>query len=206
MIALFLHGWGFDRTMWEPLSALLGGFEQAFDDRGYFGEPLDPAPGGRVLAITHSFGTMRLLARPPAGLFGIVAINGFSHFAEGPAGAGVAPLLVERMIRRFDRDSQATVDRFRCECGAAVSASALDTGKLRGDLVLLATMTAPVPPVPLLSLEGAGDHLLDGATRAAQFAGARLERRIHPDAGHLLPCEDPAWCADAIRTFATAAA
>ncbi|MFD2580449.1 hypothetical protein ACFSTD_21440 [Novosphingobium colocasiae] len=36
MNLLFLHGWGFDRHLWDALRPLLPQGEHAVDDRGYF--------------------------------------------------------------------------------------------------------------------------------------------------------------------------
>ena len=74
--------------------------------------------------------------------------------------------------------------------------------RLHEDLVLLRDFNAPPAHVPVLSLEGARDHLLDPQTRDAQFPGAQLDRHEKAEGGHLLPREAPQWCADAIRAFA----
>ena len=56
--------------------------------------------------------------------------------------------------------------------------------------------------IPILSLQGATDPLLPAAMRDGVFAAApRLERRLHPTAGHLLPASDAPYCARAIRDF-----
>lgn len=199
MILYFAHGWGFDRHVWEPLAALLPEWRHVFDDRGYFGEPAAPVVEEPCWAITHSLGTMRVLASPPPRLAGIVAINGFSRFAASEAGPGVARRVIARMLAAFDADARAVVAAFRADCGVTGDVPSLDAALLRDDLLALRDATAPSPTVPLLSLEGARDHLLHADARAVQFPGAVVTRRIHPEAGHLLPIEQPAWCAEAIK-------
>jgi hypothetical protein len=57
--------------------------------------------------------------------------------------------------------------------------------------------------IPILSLQAMRDPLLTLGMRESVFAEApSVMRRTHPTASHLLPCDEPAWCANAIRTFA----
>jgi len=42
---LFLHGWGFDATSWDPLRAMLSDWPQRAIDRGYFGGRVDEQLG-----------------------------------------------------------------------------------------------------------------------------------------------------------------
>ncbi|MFD1958014.1 methyltransferase domain-containing protein [Novosphingobium panipatense] len=119
MKLLFAHGWGFDRHFWAPLAALLPEWDHAIDDRGYFGEPCEPLLEGPCLAVTHSFGTMRVLAALPAGLVGIVAINGFERFTALPGRAGVPTRVLDRMLRRFENDPIGVLNDFHANCGSA---------------------------------------------------------------------------------------
>ncbi|WP_374410268.1 alpha/beta fold hydrolase [Novosphingobium colocasiae] len=206
MNLLFLHGWGFDRHLWDALRPLLPQGDHAVDDRGYFCAQHRPEITAPCLAVTHSFGTMRLLDDPPAGLVGLVAINGFSRFARSEAGPGVPRRVIAQMLAGFDADPARVLRQFRAGCGVADAFPAIDAAMLRDDLVMLRDGTAPTATVPVLSLEGGRDHLLDPDTRAAQFLGTGLERREHPDAGHMLPLTHPAWCAQQIGAFAGALA
>lgn len=201
MKLLFLHGWGFDRHIWGPLRAHLPEWDHAADDRGYFGAPQNAGPSGPCLAVTYSMGTMRLLTAPPPGLAGIVAINGFSRFARGEAGPGVPRRVIAQMLCAFAVDPARVLATFRAGCGVTTAFPPIDAALLRDDLVMLRDETAPAATVPVLSLEGARDHLLDAATRDAQFPGARLERREQADGGHMLPLTHPQWCAQQISAF-----
>jgi len=202
MKLLFLHGWGFDRHFWDALRPLLPEWEHVVDDRGYFGAPFTPQVEGPCLAVTHSFGTMCLLSAPPPGLAGIVAINGFLRFTAKGDRPGVPRRVVDLMMRQFERDPLPVLQTFREECGCGDPVGAFDADLLRADLEVLRDGEAPAPAVPVLSLEGAHDHLLHAATRDAAFSAAQITRRVHPEAGHLLPREAPQWCADAICAFA----
>lgn len=206
MKLLFVHGWGFDASFWDALASRLANFEHVRDDRGYFGTPAPMECDGRCVAVTHSFGTMRLLAEPPAGLAGVIAINGFDRFIAGEDFPGVPMRLVETMITRFERRPLSVLDDFRARCGCGPAHLEFDHVRLAGDLERMRTtdvrsVTAGLD-MPLLSLHSAHDRIVPAAMRDAALAGSgRIERRSHPEAGHMLPTDEPDWCADAITTF-----
>lgn len=195
MKLLFAHGWGFDRTFWAPLIALLPECETVIDDRGYFGTPAEPLVEGPCIAVTHSFGTMRVLSAPPPGLAGIVAINGFEHFTGEP---GVPVRVLDRMIRRFETDPRAVLTEFRRSVGCTEPFGEIAPEPLAADLLRLRDVSAPLPHVPVLAIHGDADPLLPPAMRAAAFVGADVQR-IDVAGGHLLPLEAPEQCAAAIR-------
>lgn len=208
---LFCHGWGFDADVWDALGALLPEFAQAHDDAGYFGTPLEPAPPGPILAVTHSFGTMRLLAAPPPGLAGLVAINGFDRFTAATDFPGVPARVVDRMVSAVAQEPETVLADFHARLGSAVPAGEPQAERLQAGLVTMRDgdlrTRAEQLRRPILSLQGARDTLLPMGLRETVFAAAPgVMRRTHPEAGHLLPREDPAWCADAIRAFAAALA
>lgn len=198
MRLLFVHGWGFDAAFWAPLSRLLADLPQVIDDRGYFGEPRPALVDGPCLAVTHSFGTMRVLADPPADLFGLVAINGFERFSAAPGHAGVPVRVLDRMLRRFGEDPRTVLADFRRLCGANAEFGTIDTDVLHGDLIRLRDEYAPVPSIPVVSLQGARDPLLPEAMRAQALAAAS-PLSIACEGGHLLPIEAPKFCARVVR-------
>lgn len=199
MKLLFTHGWGFDRTFWAQLIALLPECEAVIDDRGYFGAPFEPLVEGPCIAVTHSFGTMRVLSAAPPGLAGVVAINGFERFTGDP---GVPVRVLDRMIRRFETDPRAVLAEFHRSVGCSVDCiepfGAIAAEPLATDLLRLRDACAPLPQVPVLAIHGDADPLLPPAMRAATFAGADVQR-IDAAGGHLLPHEAPEICAAAIR-------
>ncbi|WP_260926666.1 alpha/beta fold hydrolase [Novosphingobium sp. 9] len=204
MKLLFLHGWGFDASFWEPLRAALPEFAHEADDRGYFGDPHTLAPDRMstpVLAVTHSFGTMRLLADPPPGLVGLVAINGFDHFSARPDRPGVPMRVLDRMLRRFDEDPAPVLAEFRRQIGCHDDFEMCEPEPLREDLLAMRDAHLSLSPVPVLAIHGSADPLLPPDLRAATFTrGTHPARRMDsPEGGHLLPRENPALCAAAIR-------
>jgi pimeloyl-[acyl-carrier protein] methyl ester esterase len=204
---LFCHGWAFDAAMWDALGALLFEFAQARDDAGYFGHPASPEPQVPVIAVTHSFGTMRLLAEPPPGLVGLVAIAGFDRFTATDGFPGQPTRVLDRMIGAFAQEPETVLADFRSRCGSTAAIPAFRPEPLMRDLGVLrdgdVRETAANLAVPILSLQAERDPLLTLGMRESVFAGAAsVMRRTHPTAGHLLPCDQPDWCANAIRTFA----
>lgn len=199
MKLLFAHGWGFDRHFWAPLTALLPEWVHAVDDRGYFGAAHEPVVAGPCIAVTHSFGTMRLLASPPPSLAGIVAINGFERFTAAPGRPGIPVRVLDRMLRRFEADPRGVLAEFRRTCGSAQDFGEIDAEALAADLLRLRGDAPPLPDVPVLALHGGADPLLPPEMRAATFAGAQVRRIEHETGGHLLPLEAPQLCAAAIR-------
>lgn len=199
MKLLFAHGWGFDRTFWTPLAHLLSDLPVEIDDRGYFGRPEALTVDGPCLAITHSFGTMRVLADPPEGLVGVLAINGFERFSARPGHPGVPVRVLDRMLRRFGEDPRAVLAEFRRQCGADADFGEIDARLLHGDLVRLRDEEAPISSVVIVSLQAANDPLLPEAMRTQAFGNASARRIECATGGHLLPLEAPEFCAQAVR-------
>jgi len=205
---LFCHGWGFDASEWDPLAALLPEFPQARDDAGYFGTPVAPHVPAPVVAVTHSFGTMRLLAAPPPGLVGLVAIAGFDRFTAAEGFPGMQRRFVDRMVSAVAQAPETVLADFRDRCGSdAPVPAAIDAARLQSDLVALRDddrrMAAMMLGLPVLSLQAGADPILSVAMRETVFANVPgVMRRTHPSAGHLLASQEPGWCAEAIRAFA----
>ncbi|MBC2670377.1 alpha/beta fold hydrolase [Novosphingobium piscinae] len=199
----FLHGWSGDRALWSQLIPQLRDFTCLADDRGYFGAPA-VVPAADIV-VAHSFGTLRALARPPAGARALVAINGFDCFAARPDFPhGVAPRVLARMADRLAVDPAGTVAAFRARCGALPPDRAPepvplaeDLARLRGD-DLRGRWTGP-----LVVIHGARDPIVPPALQAATFADRPDAIRLTlPDHGHLAPLTAALSCAGAIRALA----
>lgn len=204
VILQFLHGWAFDRTLWQGVTALLPQFDCRIADRGYFGAPDVAECAEDVVAVAHSLGTMHLLAAPPPRCRGLIAINGFDRFSAATDFSGVAPRVLDRMLARLAETPETVVREFRQRCGTDAPVGPLAPAVLRADLALLrdgdCRAQAARWAAPIVLLEAEDDPILPPALRGAVFASAsRLDRLRRPTGGHLLPATAPAACAAAIR-------
>jgi pimeloyl-[acyl-carrier protein] methyl ester esterase len=207
---LFLHGWGFDASLWSGMRAVLGDHTGSVRELGYFDAaardcPLGGPADAPVIGVGHSLGIMQLLLDPPpAGLAGLVAINGFTRFSESPDHPdGVPVRLLRRMMQRLDEDADATVQAFRARCGLeAPLPGPARVAVLRRGLELLCEGDARPAfhalGCPVLVLAGETDAIAPAALSRACFEKVRWVER----GGHLLPLTDPALCAGAVRAFA----
>ena len=200
----FVHGWGFDSSVFDGLRVNFPGCRVL--ERGYFGASTGALPDEDFVAVTHSFGTMRLLAALPSTCRGIVAINGFDRFCAGPDFPGVPLRIIDRMIARFSDAPRQVVAEFRNRCGCDEPFGSMDEERLRTDLAALrdgdCRKHVARSGLPFLSLQGGRDPILPPEMRCAVFAQAgRCERITLENSGHLLPLQEPATCAEAISAF-----
>jgi len=202
----FIHGWGFDRSIWKAVCAVLPAHKASFADRSYFGGAGGDVPQVPSLWIAHSFGTMLALRNMSEHCRGMVAINGFDRFCAGDGVAGVSPRIVERMIARFDAAPQQVLSDFRRRCGEENLPDHLDVPRLKQDLLALRDMDcrkhAAAMKVPVLSLQSGADPVLPEEMRSTTLHSIQSVRHLqHNAAGHLLPLEQPNWCAQQISAF-----
>jgi pimeloyl-[acyl-carrier protein] methyl ester esterase len=195
---LLVHGWGFDASFWAPLRLALEADAMAWD-LGYFGLPAQPPlPAGRpIMAVGHSFGLLWLLHHRPVAWRALVSINGFSCFSRRETFPdGVAARSLDRMISQCALTPMKVVADFRMRCGGVAPPLAVpDRVRLLDGLQALATWDERPAPVQL-ALCGRNDPLVSTAMSTASFPEDCV---VWHDGGHLLPQEDPAWCAAHLR-------
>jgi pimeloyl-[acyl-carrier protein] methyl ester esterase len=198
---LFAHGWALDRTLWGKVLAALGEDAQGalVRDAGYYGRPVDPAAEGPLLGVGQSLGALELLAEPPAGLVGVVALDGFARFGRGPDfPEGVAARVLERMKARL---GQGVLAEFVERAGGKLPAGAPDIGRLTEGLDRLYTLDGRACPLPVWRLHAAEDPITSLAMADASFAGLTVtERRVRQSTDHLSPLTAPHACAELVRT------
>jgi len=198
-----LHGWGFDRHVWDAVIPLLEGLDCHTGDRGYFGAPC--AVETADIVVTHSLGTLHALAHPPRGCRALVAINGFDCFAQrDDFPDGVSPLSTGRLAERLAADPAAELTRFRTRCGGTQPPPITGRAALFADLDFLREWDGRGRwSGSLLLLGGAEDPVVTPAHQQACFADRPDARRLtFPGQAHLLPLTAPADCAAAIRAMA----
>lgn len=216
---LFAHGWALDRTLWDKVLAALG--EEArgalVRDAGYYGReriervdvqdggrvtlapfPLDGGEAMRVLGVGQSLGALELLAEPPPGLIGVVALDGFARFgkaADFPEGVGGRVL--ERMKARLGEGALA---EFVTRAGGELPIGEPDAGRLIRGLDRLYTLDGRACRLPVWRLHADEDPIAPLAMADASFAGMNvIERRLRQSTDHLSPLTAPHACAELIR-------
>lgn len=206
---LFVHGWAMDATFWDAIRGDLGARAGSVRELGYFDPPararlLDlPPPDAPIIGVGHSLGVMQLLGEPPAGLVGLVAVNGFTRFTRADDHpAGVPAQFLHRMMRRLDQDAAAVAAAFRARCGLAGMPPGRALAPVLGrGLALLrdGDLRHALGRVPhVLALAATRDEIVPAALSAACFGEPHW---VEAD-GHLLPLTHAALCADMLREFA----
>ena len=116
---LFVHGWGYDASIWDPLRAALGEVPSAALDLGYFGAVDAMLPRDVTLLVGHSLGFLWLVRQNSLKHLPLVGINAFPRFLEAedyrPA---VAARVLERMRRRVAGDPRSVLQDFWTRAGA----------------------------------------------------------------------------------------
>ena len=204
---LLAHGWALDRTLWDRVLEALG--EDAdgavVRDAGYYGRPADPVVKGAVLGVGQSLGALELLAEPPEGLVGVVALDGFARFgraADFPE--GVPARVLERMKARIGDGGLA---EFVERAGGQLSEGEPDPERLIAGLGRLHALDGRACPLPVWRLHAEGDPIASLAMADASFASMTVvERRVRPSTDHLSPLTAPHACAELIRAALKAVA
>jgi pimeloyl-[acyl-carrier protein] methyl ester esterase len=194
-LLLFLHGWGFDASVWNDLRGHFPPQDTLAWDLGYFGPPSLPAlPAGRpVLAIGHSFGLLWLLHRRNPNFSGLVSINGFTCFTQRPDfPAGTPPRLLQRMHARLPADPAAIVTNFRARCGVTTALPAAPiTERLSEGLDALQNWDERGAEITA-ALCGRQDEVATLEMSRACFSQTQI---LWHEGGHMLPLTAAAWCA-----------
>jgi pimeloyl-[acyl-carrier protein] methyl ester esterase len=198
-LLVLVHGWGYDASFWRPLIEALPDAECLAWDLGYYGEPALPPPGREAVAVGHSHGVLWLLRQRPFAWHGLVSINGFSRFSAAPdLPQGVPLAQVDRLGATLEADPSACLAGFRQRCGDMTPPpSTPNVSRLLDSLEHLRQWDER-PALPGLALCGETDKVVPAPLSRALFPEGIT--RWHAG-GHLLPQQDPDWCAGEIRTW-----
>lgn len=197
---LFAHGWALDRTLWDKVLEALGddALTALVRDAGYYGRPADPHPKGAVLGVGQSLGALELLAEPPAGMVGVVALDGFARFGRAPDfPEGVPARVLERMKAKIGDGGLA---EFVQRAGGESPKGRPDAEQLARGLDRLHSLDGRACRLPVWRLHADHDPIAPLAMADASFSGLNaIERRIRPSTDHLSPLTAPHACAALIR-------
>jgi len=211
MNILLVHGWSYDRHLWDGVAARLSDHRLFCVDFGYSGEPEFPdLPADEpLLAVGHSLGALWLLTQERYAWTRLLFINGFPRFTEAPDYApAVAPRALARMQTQLAKDPARVLADFHARCGGPAPEGEPQLPRLSEGLRWLADLDGRAMLAArrddIWAIAGADDAIVPQAMSAAAFAPlppGRLEIANAP--GHLLPLADPQRCAALIARLAT---
>jgi pimeloyl-[acyl-carrier protein] methyl ester esterase len=200
-LLLMLHGWGFDRHFWRELQERLADHDSLAWDLGFYGAPMMAPPESRrrLVAIGHSYGLLWLLRNRPVTWDGLISINGFPRFAateDFPQ--GIDPRQVQRLSATVAEAPWAALAGFRQRCGDDTPPpETVDEAQLQASLGHLLEWDQRPAEVDL-ALCGEADKVVPPSLSRAAFAPEIIAWH---KGGHLLPLEDPDWCARQVRDW-----
>ena len=219
LLPVFVHGWAFGPEFWQPVLAQLNWADAVTLDLGFLkpetsdvtkAVTLDDIRQKQqpILGIGHSLGFMWLMMQRRQGVLParsrFAGINTFACFASREGfSEGVAPRIVQRMIRGLGREPAAVVNDFRQRCGASpVSAARCQPEKLAHGLDILCTedVRADLPCGSLDVLAGRQDDIASPSMTKASFPAPAHIKWVE-NGGHLLPQTHPVECARFLETL-----
>ncbi|CAI3935452.1 alpha/beta fold hydrolase [Commensalibacter communis] len=122
---LFVHGWGFSKHFWEPVSYLLNEFSKEYIDLGFVNnisilsndvhDLSQQIPN--TIAIGHSLGLLYLLKQFPRTFHHYIAINSFLRFSKAEDYlSGVPSRILHLMSKGIDKDVYSVLSQFYQQC------------------------------------------------------------------------------------------
>jgi pimeloyl-[acyl-carrier protein] methyl ester esterase len=206
---VFVHGWGFNATIWRDLTGYMRNSEVSLVDLGFIagGPKATTTWPSDAIAVGHSLGVLWLLHRAGeegrAPFRAVVSIQGFDRFCPHIPQSRVAG-----MRRGLRRDAYQTVETFWRGCCTepfappeSLNVERLDEGlgwlldwdesKARAELFC-----------PTLALAARDDAVVAQAMSEAIWGADNI--RWSETGGHVLPLKQPQWCANYVLDFAHA--
>lgn len=203
---VFVHGWGFDSTFWQPVAERLPEFARVFVDFGFRTNPPHHPKVPGAIVVGHSMGFAWALANLPRPWAGAVAVNAFARFTRAPDFvSGVPPRMIERMQAKFVDEPHAVAADFLARCGVPEpDVSDIRTPALGDALGWLAGCDERAAlralDCPVMALAGTRDAIVPEAMSREAFAEVPMV--LAEGADHMLPVSHPDWVASQIRLFA----
>jgi pimeloyl-[acyl-carrier protein] methyl ester esterase len=198
-LLVLLHGWSYDASFWQPLIDALPDMECRVWDLGYYGTPSFLPPEREAVAVGHSYGVLWLLHQRPFAWRGLVSINGFSRFAQAANLSQGVPLAnIDRLAGDLEKDPAGCLAAFRQRCGDKNPPPETPNVPRLLDSLDHLRQWDERPALPDLALCGETDRVVPPGLSRALFP--EKITRWH-EGWHLLPQQDPEWCATEIRTW-----
>lgn len=203
---VFVHGWGLAPDLWNPIIALMDGFECHAVDLGFHGPATHAQRPPNPIVIGHSMGFGWALQNIPQPWSHAVAVNGFSRFTRSSDfPQGIDARIMSRMLTRLRSDPTAVVADFLGRAGMAhPDLTDLQPAPLIQHLEMLADMDVRAVlaerACPLLALCGDQDLIVPPALSAASFAPQTIE--WIEGGNHMAPLTHPDLIASRLQRLA----
>lgn len=210
----FVHGWGFSKEFWKPVTSLLRDFPMYSIDLGFINNnlisddiiQLISEQQQNTIAIGHSLGFLYLLKQFPYKFHHYVAINSFLRFSKNDDyPAGVPPRILQRMSKEIDKNVHSVLSQFYQQCQSSDSIpSKINPVQLKTGLQYLEIEdfrnNLPLLSDKLTVIASDNDPVVSAAMTKDSF-------KTHPihwvqDTTHILPITQPDLCAETIRNIA----
>ncbi|MCB1530789.1 MAG: aminotransferase class I/II-fold pyridoxal phosphate-dependent enzyme [Rhodospirillales bacterium] len=199
---VFVHGWGFQAGIWMDVADRLKGANKHFVDLGFikgFENSTGDIPENSVV-IGHSLGVMWLLRQRKKSFKGLVSISGFDcFFKHRPVRE------IEAMKKNLARKPWRQMQEFWKACGTSAfyMEDKLNVPRLEEGLEWLATWDERhglgTLACPAMVLAAKDDRIVPEDMTRAIWGDYNL--RWSDSGGHVLPLNDPGWCAWQIQEF-----
>ncbi len=205
---VFVHGWGSDARMWDPLLAELdlpADIPCVRVNLGFAGTVTDSAKAieqitAETVCVGHSLGVLWLLKHMQADVAGLISIAGFDRFEP----EGGKPVL-QQMSDGLERNMMAQMKAFwrTAKMPLTYAPEALNYSMLRDGLEHLQEWDARDVLTrftsPQLALASRDDRIVSAAMTKAAWPEQMI--RWIDTGGHMLPLTRPQWCAEQVRSF-----
>lgn len=186
---IFVHGWGFEPTLWNDVITRLEGIEPLCID---LANPPASLPDNAI-AVGHSLGSLWLLKQNKP-FKGFVSINGFDCFHEhGDTRATKA------MQRNLRNNPEQQLRDFYTACGVS-DYPGLYKDWLHDGLKWLLTWDGQNQLECLTMALAARDDLIVSPDMSTAIWD-RTELHWTDLGGHVLPLTKPDWCVDKLQEF-----
>jgi pimeloyl-[acyl-carrier protein] methyl ester esterase len=207
-MAVAYHGWGFDRSCWQPWVegfARRGG-ELEVGDRGYFHQPVSP-PAERII-LAHSYGLHLCPIEHLQQADVLILFSSFVTFhPQQESNKRRSTFMLAQMTTQFEANPQAVLEAFKAKCYHPVpwiqsQPSAFNADLLRHDLEGLDVCTldvAVLKSIPqVLILHGAQDRIVSSTKGRELWEGLPDNSQYVEieQAGHGLPFTHVEACWD----------
>lgn len=197
MKLVFVHGWGFDESVWNLMTPEFQEHDCYQVNLGFIGEEKLNVPPEKFIGIGHSLGGLWLLKHYPEQMNGFVSIASFNCFYEH-----IPHQILNKMQRNMLLDMNAQLQEFWHHAGLdhPEGFKNINAFKMIEGLIWLSQWKAAIPEnLPVKVLASRDDQIVPESMSEAVWKNHNIE--WSEDGGHILPLTKPEWCIEKMKDF-----